>query len=195
MRQGVSLVCGVGLILFSLLASGQQAVNQNSVILADFSRRVTEYVKLRKAADAGIPASKQSNSPHEISQREHSVAQKIQRARAQAKQGDIFSPEIADVFRQLIRQSLKAEQGKQIHQSLRHSEPVRGITAQVNRPYPRAVPLQSMPPTLLKNLPELPKSLDYRIINHDLILRDVEANVVLDIIPDAMPSQNVNAAQ
>jgi chorismate mutase len=194
MRQGASLVCGVGLILFSLLASGQQAVNQNSVILADFSRRVTEYVKLRKAADAGIPASKQSNSPQEIAQREHSVAEKIQSARAQAKQGDIFSPQIADLFRQLIRQSLKAEQGKQIHQSLRHSEPVRG-TAQVNRPYPRAVPLQSMPPTLLKNLPELPQSLDYRIINHDLILRDVEANLVIDIIPDAMPSQNVNAAQ
>jgi hypothetical protein len=56
----------------------------------------------------------------------------------------------------------------------------------VNAPYP-PVPLQSTPPTLLANLPELPPGLDYRIVNRTLVLRDVQANLVLDFIPKALP--------
>jgi len=192
----VGLLC-LAIIFFSLLSLAQQPpVNQNSAILADFSRRVSDYVKLRKDADSGVPALKSSNSPREIAQRERLVAEKIQSARAQARQGDIFTPQIADVFKKLIRDSFKAEQGRQIHQSLRHAEPVKGIAAKVNRRYPRAVALQSMPPTLLQNLPELPKDLDYRIVDRDLILRDVQANLVIDMIADAMPpSINAHAAQ
>lgn len=192
----LSLALGLVVSLCSLLALGQQpAVNQNSAILADFSRRVSDYVKLRKDADAGVPAMKQSNSTHDIAHREHEVAEKIQHARAQAKQGDLFTPQIADVFKHLISESLKADEGTQIKKSLRHAEPVKNVSARINRSYPHAVPLQSMPPSLLQNLPELPKDLDYRIVNHDLILRDVQANLVIDILPNAIaPSQNVNAS-
>ena len=192
----LSLALGLVVSLCSLLALGQQpAVNQNSAILADFSRRVSDYVKLRKDADAGVPAMKQSNSTHDIAHREHEVAEKIQHARAQAKQGDLFTPQIADVFKHLISESLKADEGTQIKKSLRHAEPVKNVSARVNRRYPHAVPLQSMPPSLLQNLPELPKDLDYRIVNHDLILRDVQANLVIDILPNAIAaSQNVNAS-
>lgn len=194
MRPSISF--GLVISLCSLLALGQQpAVNQDSAILADFSRRVSDYVKQRTDADAGVPAMKQSNSTHDIVHREHEVAEKIQQARAQAKQGDLFTPQIADVFKHLISESLKADEGTQIKKSLRHAEPVKDVSARVNRRYPRGVPLQSMPPSLLQNLPELPKDLDYRIINHDLILRDVQSNLVVDILPSAIAaSQNVNAS-
>lgn len=194
MRRSISF--GFVISLCSLLALGQQpAVNQNSAILADFSRRVSDYVKQRKDADAGVPAMKQSNSTHDIAHREQLVAEKIQSARAQAKPGDIFTPQVAEVFKQLIRDSFKADDGKQIKKSLRHAEPVNGVIAKINHRYPRGVPLQSMPPSLLQNLPELPKDLDYRIVNHDLILRDVQANLVIDILPNAIAaSQNVNAS-
>jgi chorismate mutase len=188
-------LCGA-ITVFGLLAFGQEpAVNQDSATLADFSRRVADYVKQRKDADAGVPAMKQSNSSHDIAHREHEVAEKIQSARSQAKQGDIFTPQVAQVFKRLIRDSLKAEEGTQIRKSLRHAEPVNRVAAEINHRYPRGVPLQSMPPSLLQNLPELPKDLDYRIVNHDLILRDVQANLVIDILPNAIAaSQNVNAS-
>lgn len=58
---------------------------------------------------------------------------------------------------------------------------------QINQGYPEKVPLQSTPPTLLLNLPELPKGLEYRILDRELVLRDVSANIVVDYIPNAFP--------
>ena len=182
------LVLGMLCLLDGFVVGQAPGVNQNSAILADFSHRIDEYVKLRKQADAGVPVLKQTNSPDEIAERERLVAKRVSKARGDAKQGDIFTTQIAGIFRQLIGSSFGANDGKQIHQSLRSAEPVKGVKIGVNQPYPEAMPLQSMPPTLLQNLPELPKDLDYRIIDHDLILRDVQANLVIDIIPNAIPS-------
>jgi hypothetical protein len=57
----------------------------------------------------------------------------------------------------------------------------------VNDAYPADIPLQSTPPTILANLPRLPPEIEYRIAGHALVLRDVEANIVIDVIPDAIP--------
>lgn len=58
---------------------------------------------------------------------------------------------------------------------------------QINQSYPEQVALQSTPPTLLANLPELPKGLEYRILGRELILRDSDANLVVDYVPNALP--------
>jgi hypothetical protein len=47
--------------------------------------------------------------------------------------------------------------------------------------------LQSTPPTILMNLPRLPPELEYRINGRALVLRDTNANLVVDLIPDAIP--------
>jgi hypothetical protein len=59
----------------------------------------------------------------------------------------------------------------------------------VNAVYPNVhgQPLQSAPPTLLANLPILPRGLEYRVAGRTLALRDTEANLVVDILPDALP--------
>ena len=100
-------------------------------------------------------------------------------------QGDFFTPPIAKEFRRLIGIAFQDRRERRIMKSLAHAEPVEG-QLKVNASYP-PVPLQSMPPTLLANLPELPSSLDYRIVGHALVLRDVQANLVLDFIPKALP--------
>ena len=71
-------------------------------------------------------------------------------------------------------------------ESLRRSEPVR-IPLRVNDTYPEKLPLQTTPPTLLLNLPKLPEELDYRVVGNNLVLRDVEANLIVDFIPQAIP--------
>jgi hypothetical protein len=55
---------------------------------------------------------------------------------------------------------------------------------EVNQPYPDGLPLQSMPPSVLMNLPKLPPELEYRAVGRELVLRDIAANLVVDIIPD-----------
>jgi hypothetical protein len=39
---------------------------------------------------------------------------------------------------------------------------------------------------VLKNLPKLPDALEYRIVGKNLIIRDVEANIIVDFVPNAI---------
>jgi hypothetical protein len=129
---------------------------------------------------------KDGASPAAITHHERALAAKIRVERAAARPGDIFSPDIASEFQRLIGEAMKGHEATLVHQSLEHAEPVR-LNLQVNVMYPANVPLQSTPPTLLLYLPALPSGLDYRVLGHDLILRDAEANLIVDFIIGAIP--------
>ena len=58
----------------------------------------------------------------------------------------------------------------------------------VNQLYPTTYPLATFPATLLPILPPLPEALEYRIVQNYLVLRDIEANVILDVMPNAVPT-------
>ncbi len=161
-------------------------VNADSKVLAGFTERVTEYIKLRKQAADKLQALKPTTSQASINHHERQLAHQIREAREHAHQGDIFTLEISEVFRRLIVLAVKGSSGAQMKQSLRRAEPV-NLVLRVNRPYPDGFPLQSSPPTLLANLPPLPKELDYRIVGQNLILRDVEANLIIDVLTRAIP--------
>jgi hypothetical protein len=57
----------------------------------------------------------------------------------------------------------------------------------VNTLYPEKAALATVPPLILVNLPRLPDGLEYRFMGRDLILRDRDANVVVDFVPGAVP--------
>lgn len=63
----------------------------------------------------------------------------------------------------------------------------------VNSPYPAGVPLATFPPMLLARLPELPKALEYRFAGPHLIVRDVEANLVVDALPHVLTDPGKNS--
>lgn len=44
----------------------------------------------------------------------------------------------------------------------------------------------TVPVTLLLNLPRLPEEIEDRIVDKNLILRDVQANIIVDFIPNAI---------
>ena len=43
-----------------------------------------------------------------------------------------------------------------------------------------------MTPTILLHLPRLPQEVEYRIVNKDLIVLDVEADMVVDILRNSI---------
>jgi hypothetical protein len=163
-------------------------VNPGAAILQDFGKRVDEYIKLRKTVESGLPKLKQTSSPAEITEHEQEFARAIREARKDVKQGDIFAPEISAEFRRLIGIAMRGADAVRIKESLRSAEPV-NVPLRVNSTYPAPakVPLQSTPPTLLMNLPKLPPELDYRVVGHNLALRDVKANLIIDLIHNAIP--------
>lgn len=159
-------------------------VNRDSAISADFDKRVAEYMKLHQEAQNGLSVPKNTDSAEKIAEYQHQLAEKIRALRPDAKQGDIFTPEITGVFGRLIRQSLNSPDGEKIRKSYEHAEPLHGIRLDVNQTYPDGTPLQSMPPSLLLNLPQLPKEVEYRFVGRELVLRDLAANLIVDVIPD-----------
>ena len=129
---------------------------------------------------------KPTKSSEAIEHYEDRLARGIRAARRGSRQGDIFTPEIAAEFRRLIDLTMHGPEAGAIRQSLKHAEPLAPRALRVNSAYPAATPLQSAPPSLLMNLPPLPAELEYRVVGHSLILRDIEANLIVDFIVNAI---------
>ncbi|MBV9072768.1 MAG: hypothetical protein JOZ10_03970 [Acidobacteria bacterium] len=165
-------------------ASQNPPVNRDSAISADFSKRVGDYMKLRQKAQSGLIAPKNTASAQQIAAYQHQLAAKIRDLRPNAAPGDIFTPEIATLFHHLVRQAMNSPDGEKIRKSYTRAEPVHGIRLDVNQAYPDGIPLQSMPPSLLLNLPQLPKELEYRFVGRELVLRDIAANLIVDVLPN-----------
>lgn len=152
----------------------------------EFDKHIADYEKVRKAAHDKMPRLKPTSSPSTITDYQNKLARRIREARQHARQGEIFTPTVAPEFLKLIATALHGPDGPAIRVSLARAEPVQS-TPRVNHPYPEGAPLQSTPPSLLLNLPKLPPNLDYRLLGRDLVLRDTEANLIIDVLPNAIP--------
>lgn len=168
--------------------AAQDAVNPGAAVTQDFENRVAGYIKLRKSAEAALPPlRKPTDSPEKLRQHQSELRKAIVARRPDAAQGNIFTPEITAEFRRLIGIAYHAE-STHIHESLQHAEPGTGqLQVRVNQEYPDAKPLQSMPPSLLANLPPLPPGLEYRTVGRELVLRDVDANLIVDAVAGVIP--------
>jgi hypothetical protein len=161
-------------------------IPRRPAVIDEFQNRVEAYAARRKAAQGQLPALKQTNSAADILKRQHLLAAKIREKRGGVAQGNIFSPEISQEFRRLAGTATHGPAAGRVQKSLQRAEPVR-LAFRVNETYPQHVPLQSVPPTLLQNLPTLPPELEYRVVGHALVLRDIGANLIVDLIPDLIP--------
>jgi hypothetical protein len=184
------LVLAVALVTLSgaQKAAAQTPVNPDAAIMQTFEQRVTEYMKLHKSAEGTLPALKKpTESPVKIRHHEHALRKAIVAQRPRAKEGNIFTPEICAEFRRLVGIAYQSD-SQHIRESFAHAEPgTWNVRVHINGEYPDNRPLQSMPPSLLMNLPPLPPELEYRAVGRNLVLRDARANLVVDVIPRVIP--------
>lgn len=166
-------------------ADGQTRVNADAQVLKDFQTRIDEYRKLHEKAEDRAQPLKKTEDPAKIKSAQADIASRIKAARSTAKAGDIFTPETRQLFRRLMYPELKGEEGRETKETIKDDAP-KGVSLKVNATYPEGAPLPTVPPNLLAALPKLPEDLEYRIVNKDLILRDVDANLIVDFIPNAI---------
>jgi hypothetical protein len=158
----------------------------NESALSEFSGGVAEYVALQRRAARPLGDADDTKKPAEITARETALANAIRSARPQAKPGDLFRPQAAAVLKKVIAENYRRSPAVRDTRKDAEAE-LPDFTPVVNEVYPPTHPLGTFPPTLLMVLPPLPDELEYRIVTHHLILRDVDANLIVDVLPNAVP--------
>jgi len=181
--------------------AAEENANPDAIVLADFQKRIDAYMAIHKDAAKDAPPLKETKNPAEIKAAQEALGVKIRAARATAKQGDIMTAEIQNKFRRLMYPVVTspAPQGtaarevkKDVKEELkenteeRKEEGGKPVVLKVNATYPTDTPLPTTPPQVLMNLPKLPEQLEYRIVGKNLIMRDVEANIIVDFVPNAI---------
>jgi len=165
-------------------------VNPLAATLMQFHDRVDAYWKLRAQVVGKIGTLPKTSDPAVIAERQRALAEAIRKARADARQGDIFTPRIAVLMRRFIASDL-ARRRPVDRRAFVVEQP--DIHLKVNDGYPlSSAPLATVPPRLLKQLPDLPDGLEYRFVGSTLILRDADPNIVVDLLPDAIPARYRN---
>jgi hypothetical protein len=166
-----------------------QPVNQHAEVLRDFKARIDKYMELHNRLEKDSPPLKETSDPGKIKASQDALAEKIRAARANARQGDIFTAEIRQAFRRLMYPEVKGTTGTETKKAIKDDAPKVPIPTKINSRYPDDEPLPTVPPNLLAALPRLPEDLEYRVVHNDLILRDVHANIVVDVIPNAIQAR------
>ncbi|MEN3339435.1 MAG: hypothetical protein V7647_3111 [Acidobacteriota bacterium] len=168
-------------------STAAQPNSANVPVLAEFEARVKEYVALHQKLEATLPKLPKDATPQQIDSHQRALGRLVQQARAGAKPGSIFTPDVRAVVQKLMAQVFGGPDGAALKASIMDENPV-GITLTVNGRYPDTVPLSTVPPQVLQGLPRLPEELEFRFIGRHLILMDEHAHLIVDLIENVLPA-------
>jgi len=181
-----------GLAAALLLALPLEAVqrtpprtNPNAATIAEFVKRVDQYVALHRKLESTLPDLPKQTNPTEIDKHERALLRLIQEGRKNAKPGDLFTPAMQRLIRNILRPVFRGKDGQQIKNEILDNEYKGSVKLVVNGRYPDEVPISTVPPQVLSQLPKLPEELEYRFIRTNLILFDPHAHIIADFVERA----------
>jgi hypothetical protein len=180
------------LVLTVLLArpsAGQVPLTpRDAAALQQWTLNLEDYSVLREQAARVAPPPRLPASATELLRAEATFAAEIRARRPAAQVGDLFTFDVRRTFRKLIARAITEHQ---IVLADLLADLVSDIVASSEGPVVnQRLPWQlgaAIPPCLLAALPPLPKELQYRLVGRDLVLIDLDANLVIDILPEALP--------
>jgi hypothetical protein len=192
----------IGLLVFLLILASSVAVGQKTqnaalaepvvVSPADkaaidaFEKQVKDYIALRNKVRENVPKLSKDSTPEQIHAYRTALELSLRNARPHAKRGEFFQPATADFIRRTLKTEFQGQDRKELREQIFETE-TQGVVLRVNYPYAQSAELSEMPATLLSKLPQLPKELRYRFVGRNMLLVDRESDVIIDIMPDALP--------
>jgi hypothetical protein len=180
-RLFVSGSIAAGCLALASPAGAQAASAKTS---PTFEERVAAYAELHRECVRRVQATG-LDAQTGGAKFQQALADAIRAARRGAQPGDVFTPEIAARLTQLVRADIAARQLSD--QRAIFEEVPRVLVLHVHDPYPSGEPRATVPPGLLIQMPPLPPELQYRFVDRTLILLDVDANLIVDFLPKALP--------
>jgi hypothetical protein len=128
----------------------------------------------------------QAGSEESVRTRQSELADALRtRLRPNAKQGDIFTPLIVPALQHQIDYAFASPKRDLLMDELaeQNTTPPTTGTPVINQ----QLDAPRVPPRLIEILPPLPPQLEYDFVGRTLVLRDVDAEVVVDFLPGALP--------
>lgn len=173
-----------------LMAAGAFAQSSEPELqaIAAFESATHDYVLVHRRLEQQIGSIEFGTPVAEINRIIHELGAAIRVERAGARQGDLFMPALARILRVRITDAL-LEHGftaddVRIAGRVERVDYAR-VRLQVNDTFPWVLAV-AMLPCVVEALPPLPPELQYRIVGDDLVLIDVHASLIVDILPHAL---------
>ena len=194
----VTLITSVPLLLLIPLSMPVQAtctVEQveatalEAPILGNFNKRVFAYMTIHDEVERQVWPGGPFENADDMEQALLAMRSGIRAARPTARRGDIFTADVGSLIRRRIEERLVAcDQTVEDVLSFINEErlPHAGKPA-IHKPFPWDLGC-AMPASLIPALPPIPDGLEYRFADRDLVLIDMHADLVVDILPNALPA-------
>lgn len=180
-------IATVGLVLWIAPVS----VIASDPVSPEFNERIARFVDQHQAVAQLLGIDVVCANEHERAEHDRAFSTALRQARRFVLAGNIFTKEVAD--------DLRARLAFTIHSPTFNSSAltVGAINADeeseelperltVNDEFPAGIGRSVLQP-LLWSLPPLPRELEYRWYGTSLILLDVRANLVIDVLDEAVP--------
>ena len=158
-------------------------VSADTSTVTDFDRRLKEFIVLRDKAAGGLTKLPDQATPKQIDVHQRDLAAAVSKARASARQGDVFMPAMQKYIRGVVQRVLGGPEGGNIKASLMDENPMKA-DVRINARYPDTVPMSTMPPDVLAALPTLTDDLEYRFVGNRLVLLDIRSHLIIDFVTD-----------
>lgn len=155
-------------------------------LLTAFNNHVKDYLKQRDRVRKKLPKLSKDSTPEQIQAYQKSFVEALIAMRTGTKPGYIFTPEVADYFRKIIKTEYKGSERAEVRQEILEAE-TKGVPLKINHPYPETKEVTQMPPTLLLKLPQLPKEVRYRFVRQQMMLVDTDNDLIVDYMLNALP--------
>lgn len=187
-RFALNVLAGTLLAVFTAMAHAQGLHQADTDGVLRFAKATEDYAFLHRQLESRLPPIVVNANPQTIRRAIDEMAAAIRAARPDAQPGDLFNPAIQAAIRLRIAKALSSHGFTPA--DVREAELAEGIdpasvTLRVNGTFPWALGT-AMFPCVLEALPPLPPELQYRIVGRDLVLIDVHASVIVDILPLAL---------
>ena len=182
--KAIAWVVGVGMVL---LAGLPLAARQPTGGIDAFAENVAAYVALHRQAERFLPPQRNYVDPEEGLAYAAALRRALCALRPHAREGDVFAP-AADEIRRRVRYALRAH-GIEVRDLLLEmiDDTEEGARPPaVNEPLSWALG-NLMPSVIIEALPQLPDELQYRLVGGHLVLVDIHAGLVVDILRRALP--------
>jgi hypothetical protein len=151
--------------------------------LAQFNVAIHHYVQLHRQIELQLPPFRAHSEAQDIFEASNAMASALQTARATAREGDIFTHEMAALLKVRVAEVLTARgflPEEMVAASVEEADGDAPLPVVNGRfPWRRAA---AMWPCVLDALPQLPQELQYRLVGRDLVLVDTHADLIVDIL-------------